>query len=158
MRRRSPLLALAFVSLSISTVLSQVAPSRAPVRPVPQIARTQVPHQKPCWEIAGISKSAMAERRQIEQRTRSEVQSVCNDSSLNEQQKHEKIRQIHQQSHQQVEALISPQQQEALKSCQQERAAAKRGGTGNRGGGIHSAGGPCGEMTTPTPEEEPEHP
>src|SRR5439155_20531286 len=41
---------------------------------------------KPCWEVAGISKSAIADRRRIEQENRSQVQSVCNDSSLNEQQ------------------------------------------------------------------------
>jgi hypothetical protein len=35
------------------------------------------------------------------------------------QQKREKIRQLHQQARQQIESLITPQQQEALKACQQ---------------------------------------
>ncbi len=104
----------------------------------------QAAHEKPCWEVAGISKSAIAERRRIEQETRSQVQSMCNDSSLNEQQKREQIREIRQQSHQQIEALISPQQQEALKACQKERAAAGGGSAGHGAGGIHH-GGPCGE-------------
>ncbi len=121
------------------------------------VARMQASHEKPCWEVAGISKSAIAERSRIEQETRSQVQSVCNDSSLNEQQKREKIREIRQQSHQQIDALISPQQQEALKACQKERAAARGGSAGHGAGGIHRGGGPCGEMTAPKPSE-PERP
>ena len=29
------------------------------------VARMQVAHEKPCWEVAGISKSAIAERSRI---------------------------------------------------------------------------------------------
>jgi len=80
------------------------------------------------------------------------MQSVCNDSSLNEQQKREKIREIRQQSHQQIEALISPQQQEAVKACQKERAAPRGGSAGHGAGGIHHGGGPCGEMGSSAPK------
>jgi hypothetical protein len=104
---------------------------------------SKAPRQEPCWQEAGISKSAMEQRRQIEQNTRAEVQSVCNDSSLTPQQKREKIRQLHQQARQQNEGLITPQQQEALKACQQQRAAAHppRNGRGEHPGGNR---GPCG--------------
>ena len=146
------------LNLSPATLLAQAAPpAKVHNKPTAPVARMQAAHVKPCWEVAGISKSAIAERRRIEQETRSQVQSVCNDSSLNEQQKREKIREIRQQSHQQIDALISPQQQEALKACQKERAAARGGSAGHGAGGIRRGEGPCGEMTAPKPAE-PERP
>jgi hypothetical protein len=103
----------------------------------------------------------MQQRRQIERTTHAQVQSVCADSSLSPQQKHEKIRQLHEQTRQQVEGLISPAQQQALRACQQERSAAHGG---HIGGGHHGGGGsgPCGELASgkgsaPQPEAEPEH-
>jgi len=147
------------LNLSPATLLAQAAPpAKVHNEPTAPVARMQAAHVKPCWEVAGISKSAIADRRRIEQENRSQVQSVCNDSSLNEQQKREKIREIRQQSHQQIEGLVSPQQQEALKACQKERAAARGGGSAGHGaGGIHRGEGPCGEMTAPKPAE-PERP
>ena len=146
------------LNLSPATLLAQAAPSaKLHNKPTAPVARMQAAHEKPCWEVAGISKSAIAERRRIEQETRSQVQSVCNDSSLNEQQKREKIREIRQQSHQQIEGLVSPQQQEALKACQSERTAARGGSAGHGAGGIRRGEGPCGEMTAPKPAE-PERP
>jgi len=104
----------------------------------------KAPRQEPCWQEAGISQSVMEQRRQIEQNTRAEIQSVCNDSALTPQQKREKIRQLHQQARQQIEGGITPQQQEALKACRQQRAAAHPPRTGPA---IHGGGGrgPCGE-------------
>ena len=162
MTKKSATVALAVIvvlNLSPATLLAQAAPpAKVHNKPTAPVARMQAAHVKPCWEVAGISKSAIAERRRIEQETRSQVQSVCNDSSLNEQQKREKIREIRQQSHQQIEALISPQQQEALKACQSERTAARGGSTGHSAGKVHHGGGPCGEMTAPKPPSEPERP
>jgi hypothetical protein len=104
----------------------------------------------------------MQQRRQIEESTHGQVQSVCSDSSLSPQQKREKIRQLREQAHQQVEGLISASQQQALRACQQERAAAR----GVHAGGMHSGNAvPCGELpsgkgtgqpATPEPETEPE--
>ncbi len=146
------------LNLSPATLLAQAAPpAKVHNKPTAPVARMQAAHVKPCWEVAGISKSAIAERRRIEQETRSQVQSVCNDSSLNEQQKHEKIRELRQQSQQQNEGLISPQEQEALKAWQKERAAARGGSAGHGAEGIHHGGAPCGEMTAPKPAE-PERP
>src|SRR5438105_2872929 len=80
------------LNLSPATLLAQAAPpAKVHNKPTAPVARMQAAHVKPCWEVAGISKSEIAERRRIEQETRSQVQSVC-DSSLNEQQKREKIR------------------------------------------------------------------
>jgi len=98
-------------------------------------------HQKPCWQQAGISQSAMQQRKQIEESTRSQVESVCSDSSLTPQQKQQKIHQLHQQAQKQLAGVMSSQQEAALKSCREGR------GEGPHMGGGHG-GGPCGEMTS----------
>jgi len=67
------------LNLSPATLLAQAAPpAKVHNKPTAPVARMQAAHVKPCWEVAGISKSAIAERRRIEQETRSQVQSVCN--------------------------------------------------------------------------------
>ena len=115
----------------------------APVRPTNPNPR---PHQEPCWQVAGISKSAMEQRRTIAENTRSEVQSVCADTSLTVAQKHEKIRQIREQAKGQEEALVTPEQMQALHSCQASRGHST-GGVHMGGGGGHGSG-PCGELST----------
>ena len=170
MTRLRPLcgaIALAFL-LSAASLFAQstgaTTPTGGTVATPPRTPRARSVQQQPCWQQAGISPSAMQQRRQIEESTRSQVQSICSDSSLSVQQKREKIRQLREQAHQQVEGLISPSQQEALKACQQERAAAR----GGQAGGAHPGGGgvgPCGEPdsgkatpqpTAPEPAPEPE--
>jgi hypothetical protein len=85
----------------------------------------------------------MEQRKDLEQQAKSQVAAVCADTSLTTQQKHEKIKSIRQQTMQQVQALITPQQQDALKSCQVAR---KEAQTENGGGPNPGAGkGPCGE-------------
>ncbi len=103
---------------------------------------THPTRQKPCWQQAGVSQSAMQQRKQVEENTRSQVQSVCSDSSLTPQQKQQKIHQLHQEAQQQVNGLITPQQEAALKSCRESR------GGGPHVGAAHG-GGPCVEMTSP---------
>jgi hypothetical protein len=101
------------------------------------------PRQPPCWQQAGISKQVMEQRKDLEQQAKSQIAAVCADTSLTAQQRREKIKAIHQQTMQQVQALITPQQQEALKSCQVARkeAQTENGGGPNPG----AAKGPCGE-------------
>lgn len=122
---------------------------------------------EPCWKQIGISQSVAQKHHQIEQSTRSEVESVCNDSSLSAQQKQDKIRQLHEQERKQMEALITPQQEQQLKACREQRregAGAQgggggekgthRGGAGAQGGGgekgMHRGGGesPCGQLAS----------
>ena len=136
------------VLLLAAPAIAQIANPQRGGRQMPKASR-----QEPCWQEAGISKSVMEQRRQIEQNTRAEIQSVCNDSALTPHQKREKIRQLHQQARQQIEGVITPQQQEALKACQQQRAAAHPPRTGPA---AHSGGGrgPCGETI---PKSNPPH-
>ncbi|HKV78517.1 MAG TPA: hypothetical protein VJP02_10275 [Candidatus Sulfotelmatobacter sp.] len=172
MPRRALSFSTCLLAIVVSAPLSQRSAAQTlPVRvqqfpPAPpgRVARPPHPHQQPCWEAAGISKSAMEQRRAIQQRARSEVDAVCADSSLSPQQRQQKIRQIHQSAKQQLDALVSPQQMEALKSCQISRShgGAHPGGRHPTVGGGH---GPCGELPSrsapkpapggkPEPEEE----
>jgi hypothetical protein len=156
--------------LSLSTCLFVVVVLATPVEPAAQsmpvhvqqpvpgaVVRAPQPHQPPCWQEAGISKSAMEQRRAIQRRTRAEVEAVCAESSLTPGQRQQKIRQIHEQAKQEVDALVTPQQTEALKSCQMSR----NHGGGHPGvphppaGGGH---GPCGELPSSRNPTNPPHP
>ena len=109
----------------------------------------RMPQQPPCWQVAGISKSAIEQRRAIEQNTKSQVASVCADSSLTVQQKRAKIKEIRQQAHQEIDGVITPEQQQQLKACNAERAAVHPAPAAP----PHPAGGsgPCGEMAANPP-------
>ena len=92
-------------------------------------------HQS-CAEKAGISRDVIHKRKALEQEAHSQIRSVCADSSLSDKQRRERIKQIHQNLHEQVQSLMTPEQFEALKACQREQ----------HPGGGHAgarAGGPC---------------
>ena len=113
---------------------------------------TKAGKQEPCWQVAGISQSAMQQHRELQESAHSQIQVVCTDSSLTQQQKREKIREIHEQTRQKGEALITSQQQQALKSCREERGEGKHM-AGNKG--MHH-GGPCGDMAMGGGEKTPD--
>jgi hypothetical protein len=94
----------------------------------------------PCLQKAGINRSVMEQVHAIQSESRSQIASVCENSSLTPQQKHEQVQQIREQTKQKIDSLITPQQQEALRACRQEMGAPHHGMAG--GGG----GGPCGEL------------
>jgi TolA-binding protein len=121
------------------------AAAQIAARPVPPSGGngTTHPKQEPCWRVAGVSRAALQERRSITQQARQQVEGVCANSSLSAQQKRQQIQQIHQQERQKLEGVITPAQQEAIRSCQAGRG--HGGGGGHMGGGGH--GGPCGEMS-----------
>ena len=128
-----------------SAALTENAAAQVPIRPgLPPAPGTTTnrPRREPCWQVAGISRSAMQQRRALTRQARQEVEAVCANSSLSAQQKQQQIQQIHQRERQQVEALITPAQQEAMRACQQGR------GVGHGGGHIGGGGGPCGEIST----------
>ena len=159
------------VLVSASSLVAQIKttppPSTSPrgiTAQTPGNPRKRAARQEPCWLQVGIPHSAIERRKQIEENTRSQVQAVCNDSSLSPQQKRQKIHRLREQAHQEAAALMTPQQAEALKACRQQRAAA-RGERGGGGRGMHHGGGegPCGEMPSgkgaqPRENEEPEQP
>ena len=142
----------------LSAALVENATAQVPIRPGPPITRPiPKPRQEPCWEVAGVSKSAIEQRRVIAQQARQEVEAVCANSSLSIQQKRQQIQQIHQRERQEIDAIITPAQREAMRSCQEQRNGVHAGG---HGGGGHG-GGPCGEMPVghgPNPPPQPKPP
>lgn len=133
----------------ISAVLGSAGPSIAQTNAqrAQRPTRVQI-HQEPCWQQVGISKDVIDQRQAVELDTRSQVQAVCADSSLNDQQKKQKIHQIHQESKQKVAGLMTEQQQQELQSCQKERAANHPAPAGTQPGMQHGGGGPCGNMAS----------
>ena len=104
--------------------------------------------QQPCWQVAGVSQQALQQHRQIEESTRSQVEAVCSNNSLSAQQKQQQIRQLRENAKKQMESLVTPQQEESLRSCRESRGEKHSGGTRRAGGGGVSGGGegPCGEL------------
>ena len=104
---------LAMFALSLCPLVGQTNPSMS--RPAPGRR-----HQA-CWMQAGISRSAMQQRREIAESARSQMESVCSDSGLTLQQKRRQIRQIHEQAKTQLSGVITPEQQQAFESCRMTR-------------------------------------
>jgi hypothetical protein len=98
----------------------------------------------PCWKQAGLSSSEIQRHRQIDENTRAQVQSVCSDSSLTQQQKHEKIHVLREQAHHESEAMMTPAQRQSIAGCRGQRGEGGGGGHGAHGGGGGGAD-PCGE-------------
>jgi Spy/CpxP family protein refolding chaperone len=101
--------------------------SAPPARPAPA-------HREPCWQQAGIEKSVVEQHRAIEHEAHSQIAAVCEDSSLNLPQKRQQVQQIRQQAQQKVDALLTPEQQQSLRACQQQR---------GENYPTHGRGGPC---------------
>ena len=106
----------------------------------------------PCLQKAGIDRSVMQQLHSIQSESRSQITSVCENSSLAPQQKQEQVQQIRQQAKQKIDGLITPQQQEALHACQQQMGMNHPGMAGGSpvSGAGHFGGGPgCGELSHP---------
>jgi len=126
-------------------IVTGVPGTTIPGTPPAHRSGTTTTHREPCWEVAGISKSVMQQRRVLTQQTRQEVEAVCANASMSEAQKQQRIREIRQRERQQIQALISPQQEEALRACHQQH------GGGSHLGGGHSGGHglePCGSLSS----------
>ena len=136
-----------FAGIILSAALVGNATAQVPIRIRPSTGPGTIrrPRLEPCWEVAGVSKSAIQQRRAVAQQARQQVEAVCANSSLSIQQKRQQIQRIHQQERQEIEAIITPAQQAAIRSCQEGRNGGYTGG-GHVGGGH---GGPCGEMSVP---------
>lgn len=121
--------------LSAYSLVAQTAPPSSGTSPSSS-PRTR---QAPCWEQAGITKSAFEQHQAIERDEHSQVSSVCSDSSMTPQQKMDRVKEIRQQAQQKNDEVITPDQQKAIAACRQQR------GGGNAGGGMrHEGGNPCG--------------
>jgi len=124
------------IMLSFGMSLSGYA--QTPVRPAPNSVPTARPRVEPCWQVAGIAKSAIDQRNMIGKETHQQIEEVCANTSLSPQQKQQEIRQIREKEKEQTAGLITPEQQSALRSCQQER-------NPSPPHVAHAPTGPCGE-------------
>lgn len=109
--------------------------------------------QQPCYLQAGVSKSAMQQARQLQQEARQQIQSVCANNSISDQQKRDQIRQIRESTRTQVDALVSPAQRQQIEECR-----AARGQGGGSRGGSGGGGNPChlgrGNRNRPVPQNQ----
>ena len=97
-----------------------------------------------CLQQAGLSQGTMQQVRSLHQQARSQIEALCSNTSLTQQQRQQQIREINQRTRQQAEALISPAQRERLQACQGGGGIGHGGfGGGHGGGGGHS---PCGSL------------
>jgi len=96
---------------------------------------SRAPRQEPCWQQAGVSASAMQQRREIAQNAHSQENAVCTDSSLTPQQKLQQVREIRNQARTQEDGLLTSEQLAAIRSCR-----AQRSEGGRRPGVAHN---PC---------------
>jgi Spy/CpxP family protein refolding chaperone len=127
--------------LSALALCAQTSPSSG--TPPAQTRPLNRGNGEPCWQVAGVEKSVMEQRWALERDTRSQVNTVCSDTSLTPQQKQQKAREIRQQARQKMDALMTPDQEKKLTTCQAERGM-------NHPGGGEGAGG-CGEWSRQGP-------
>jgi len=141
------LLSLLFSAIIVSAARGTYANAQTVTHAVPGAGSTvgKPVRLEPCWQVAGISKAAMDQRKALNLQTRHQVEAVCANSSLSTQQKRQQIQQIHRQEKEQLDGMITPTQQEAMRSCQSERNA------GHVSAGHVGRAGPCGEMPTGQP-------
>lgn len=124
--------------LCVAPLLAQDAPpangNPAPARPAHRGGGA------PCWQQAGVQKSAIEELRSIQRETHSQIESVCSNSSFTPQEKHKQVQEIREQAHQKIDGLITPGQMKALAACRQARGeptpSVLSGANGAGGGGC----------------------
>jgi len=125
----------------LSCAATLLAQSTPPATNPPAQAQPMRRGGEPCWRQVGIEKSVIEQVQSIQRDARSQVESVCSNTSLTPQQKRQQVREIHQQAMQKRESLITADQQKALTSCQQSRS-----GRPNGAGPHEGMAGGCGEM------------
>jgi Spy/CpxP family protein refolding chaperone len=140
----SLLAALMVILLTPALLLAQDQQSAPPQSAAPGPQAGQRGGEPPCFKQAGVSDDTWQKIRDIHKTSHQQVVSTCENSSLSAQQKREQVRQAFQQTEQQVHGLLTPQQQDALKQCRQERRGDRKGmGGGMRGMHRRGGGDPC---------------
>ena len=99
--------------------------------------------EPPCFKQAGVSDDTWQKIMDVHKSTHQQVVGICENTSLNPQQKRQQIREARQQAEQQVHGLLTPQQQDAVKQCRQERRGDRKGMGGGMRGMRREGGDPC---------------
>ena len=131
------------LSLCVTQVVAQNAGSGSP---------NGAARQEPCWQQAGVQKSVMLELASIQREAHAQVEGVCSNTSLTPQQKHQQVREIHQQALQKMSGLVTPDQRKTLLECRQEHAGNHTRAGGRGAGGC--GGLPVGAQGNPGAESE----
>lgn len=128
-----------------------LAQSTPPANGTPSPTRPMRRGGESCFHQAGIDQSVMEQIHTISREARSKIETICSNSSLTAQQKHEQTKEIREQAMQKRDGLMTADQQKALNTCQQARSGNHPSGGGTHegmgGGGMHEGmGAGCGEM------------
>ena len=119
----------------------QGAPPEGAAPPTQAMRRGQEP---PCFKQAGVSDETWQKIMEIHKANHQNMVGICENTSLSAQQKRDQIKQAFRDTQKQVHDLLTPQQQDAVKACRQERRGERQGMGGgmrmHRGGG---GGDPC---------------
>lgn len=130
------------ILLSIpALLLAQDQQSAPPPSQAPRAGRRGM--EPPCFKQAGVSDQTWQKIMGIHKTTHQQVVSICENTSLNSSQKRDQIRQAWRQTEQQVHSLLTPQQQDAVKVCRQQRRANRGEMGGGRRGMRRGGGDPC---------------
>jgi Spy/CpxP family protein refolding chaperone len=129
--------ALMLLLLTPALLLAQDQQSAPP--PGPQAMRRG--QEAPCFKQAGVSDETWQKIAEIHKANHQNVVGICENSSLSPQQKRDQVRQAFRDTQKQVHALLTPQQQDAVKQCRKERWGNRKGMGGMRHGGRN--GDPC---------------
>lgn len=143
---RNPMIRKFFFSLALPICAATVAAQNATPGPANGAAR-----HEPCWQQAGVQKSLMVQLASIQREAHTQADAVCSNASLTPQQKHQQVKEIHEQAFQKMSGLVTPDQRKALLECREERAAnhSNSGGRGAGGcGGMMSGARPGGNPGT----------
>ena len=142
----SLLAALMVILLTPALLLAQDQQSTPPPDAAPEAAGPQAGRrgaEPPCFKQAGVSDETWQKIKDIHKTTHQQMVGICENTSLSAQQKRQQIRQAFQQTEQQVHGLLTPQQQDAVKQCRQERRGNRKGMGGGMGGMRRRGGDPC---------------
>ena len=74
-----------------------------------------------CWQQAGISPAAMNQRWKIQDNAKGRINAVCTDPTLTPEKKRDRIRQINQETEQEIAKIVPSKELETFKACEAEQ-------------------------------------
>ncbi len=120
----------AAAALALPDASSSVSGSPAGAVDESSTPATAVPEgQEACWKQAGLTKDVVEQRKSIVSGAKAQIRSIESDTTLSPAQQKQQIRQIRVNARQQAGKLMTPEQQEALRRCRQERIEARQNST-----------------------------
>jgi len=119
------------VAISLAFLMPSILLAQG--HPVPSSTQPAGSHRQeaPCLKQAGISATTWEEIQSIHKGILQQVTSICQDSSLTTDQKRQQVQGAFRKGQHQIRNLLSPQQQEAFRACQQQRQQERQQSTGN---------------------------